>query len=498
MSKEHRIEYPCRLIAFVVSLSALFFLPAAVFAASLQFSPPSASYSNGQTFNVRVEASPDGDSINAVEATVLFDASKLAVQAVSKTGSAFSLWTTEPAFSNANGTIDFGGGSPTPFSNTSMLVTITFKAIAPGSAEVSFKDGGSVLAADGRGTNVLKTTKKGVYTVTAAEAPESTPAPTVGGNRPPAPVVESPSHPEEDEWYANNTAELKWKIPSGVTGVRLLMGKKPDSTPTVAYEPPIDTRIVDSIEDGVWYFHVQFENSAGWGDITHRTIRVDTTPPNPFDIVIIPAPEDASTTPPSVSFAATDDTSGIKEYTIEVEGKEPVTMTPDDLDTLPDKAYPMPRLYDGTYLVTVTAADFAGNTTESNVSVNLATGYVKETPSSAPAPVAPEQTGINWELFLIVFLLLVIVAMVTLFAIQRHRLIKEQDYLRKETRELRERMEKIFNVLQDELQEQIANLDGKPRLSASEKRILADLREALEVSEALINKEIEDVEKIFQ
>lgn len=481
-------------LASVASFGIFFLFPVMAFAASLQFSPSSASYDTGQTFNVRVEASPDGDSINAVEATVLFDSSKLAVQAVSKTGSAFSLWTTEPAFSNANGTVDFGGGSPTPFSNVSTLITITFKAIAPGSAEVSYKDGGSVLAADGRGTNVLKDTKKGVYTISAAtEAPPPPPS----GNRPPAPVVESPSHPEEESWYANNTAELKWKIPSGVTGVRLLMGKKPDSTPTVAYEPPIDTRIIDNIEDGIWYFHVQFENGNGWGEITHRAVRVDTVPPNPFDIVVVPAPEEASTTPPSISFTATDDTSGIEEYTIEVEGKDPVTMKPEDLEKLPNKAYQMPRLYDGTYLVTVTATDFAGNQTTSNKSVELATGYVKEAPAPT-APVVQEKTGTDWKLIFIVILLLIIVAMVTLFAIQRHRLIKEQDYLRKETRELRERMEKIFNVLQDELQEQIANLDGKPRLSASEKRVLADLREALEVSEALINKEIEDVEKIFQ
>ena len=74
----------------------------------------------------------------------------------------------------------------------------------------------------------------------------------------------------------------------------------------------------------------------------------------------------------------------------------------------------------------------------------------------------------------------------------------ERDYLRRETREIRDKMEKIFSVLQDELEEQISSLDNKPRLSASEKRVLKSLREALEVSEAFINKEIEDVEKILK
>jgi len=35
------------------------------------------------------------------------------VASISKTGSVFSLWTTEPTFSNANGTLNFGGGSET-------------------------------------------------------------------------------------------------------------------------------------------------------------------------------------------------------------------------------------------------------------------------------------------------------------------------------------------------------------------------------------------------
>jgi hypothetical protein len=122
-------------------------------AASVVFSPSTGSYGAGQTFTVTVQADPQTKSINAVEAKLTFDKSKLSVVSVSKTGSAFSLWTTEPAFSNTAGTIDFGGGSPTPFSSRSNLMSITFRALAEGSAAVSVSSA-SILAADGLGTDV--------------------------------------------------------------------------------------------------------------------------------------------------------------------------------------------------------------------------------------------------------------------------------------------------------------------------------------------------------
>lgn len=476
----------------IVLFVALFFVfPKFIFAADLSFSPSTASFDVGQTFNVRVEVNPDGESVNAVETEITFDTSKLSVTAVSKTGSTFSLWTTEPKFSNTAGTVNFGGGSPSPFAKTSTILTITFKALAPGSAEVEF-NGGSVLAADGLGTDVLNETRKSIYTINEVQAEPSPPPPS--GDLPPAPVVVSESHPDEEEWYAEDTAEFTWEIPKGADTVRLLLGSKPDTTPTVPYTPPIDTRIIDDLDEGVSYFHVQFRNEAGWGPTTHRKVQIDLTPPAAFDIVIVEGI--SSTTPPSLSFRTTDEVSGVKDYTIIIDGDETGTFTEEDLDAMEGKAFEMPRLLDGNYLVTVRAVDFAGNSTETDITVELATGNVPE--SDEPAEVVVEEKPINWWFVVAMILLLLIALLVGVIYIQRKRFIEERDYLRRETREIRDKMEKIFSVLQDELEEQIASLDNKPRLSANEKRVLKSLREALEVSEAFINKEIEDVEKVLR
>ncbi len=157
---------------------------------------------------------------------------------LSKTGSIFTLWTTEPIFSNSTGNIVFGGGVPANFSGTSgTIMTINLKAKANASAQVNFSSG-SVLAADGKGTNVLATMSGGTYTLKpsvvtppAEEAPaeEYTP-PTTPTGTPAAPIVFSSTHPDPEKWYSNNNSEFTWKLPSDVTGVSLMLSEKPTST----------------------------------------------------------------------------------------------------------------------------------------------------------------------------------------------------------------------------------------------------------------------------
>src|SRR6056297_327052 len=117
-------------LALLGGVAALFFLGfGTAQAADLVLSPSTGSYSSGQTFTATVRAVPGGDNVNAVESVLSFDPAQLSVVSVTRTGSVFTLWTTEPTFSNAAGTVTFGGGSPTPFTSTSNLITITFRAV---------------------------------------------------------------------------------------------------------------------------------------------------------------------------------------------------------------------------------------------------------------------------------------------------------------------------------------------------------------------------------
>jgi hypothetical protein len=73
-----------------------------------------------------------------------------------------------------------------------------------------------------------------------------------------------------------------------------------------------------------------------------------------------------------------------------------------------------------------------------------------------------------------------------------------EDKLRRETREIQDQMEKIFSALRDEIYDQVNLITKRPRLSKKEKEAVEGLNQALEVSETLIEKEINDVKTILE
>lgn len=490
-------------LVFYVFLSAVSF----VYAADVIVSPASGSYSNGQTFTVSVVADPKGDSINAVEAGLTFNKDVLSVVSVGKTGSAFTLWTTEPAFSNSAGTVTFGGGSPTPFSSRSTLMTITFKTIGEGSGAVAFANA-SALAADGRGTDVLKASPGGTYTVTAASAPEPTPPPTETasepeseeegsnaaisfGDPPRAPEVGSPAFIDEDVWYNKKDGIFTWDIPFDVSAVAVEISTSSENDPSEVFDPPIEEFIVNAqnIFDGIQYLSVQFENQVGWGGVTNRKIQIDTTPPEAF-LINVQAGTTVSSFPLLV-FEATDVTSGIDHYEMIVADKEPFDVSPDEAKL----GYLLTELEDGTYTVTVTAFDKAGNKTVSSVPVLITAGWMPVLETTDETSFWLFFTGKN---LFIIFLLLVAIGEFAYILYERKQNIIKEEKLRKETREIQDQMEKIFSALRDEIYDQVNAITKRPRLSKKEKEAVEGLNQALEVSETLIEKEINDVKKILK
>lgn len=132
----------------------LFVAPTFVQATELFIAPDSKTKEVGELFNAVIYLLPQGQLINAAEGTVTFDPNILQVISISKAGSVFSAWITEPSFDNASGIINFGGGLPQGFSGgMEPIVFITLKAQAEGKSTLSFQTS-SVLAADGLGTAI--------------------------------------------------------------------------------------------------------------------------------------------------------------------------------------------------------------------------------------------------------------------------------------------------------------------------------------------------------
>ena len=558
------------------------FFPILAFAqqASLFLSPNSGTFSVGQVFTVNVKVNSGGSpGINAADGTVKFDADYLKVLSVSTQSSIFLLWTTQPKFSNTLGTITFGGGTPQPYTGSAgTIFSITFKALKSGSAKVSFSNA-SVLAADGKGTNILGGTSGASFTIggvvskptptpklytTPSKTPIYTPQPETS-LLPSLPKIKSLTHPDEDKWYANKNPEFSWDLPADVIAVKLLIGSRPKSLPTVLYSPPIAKKKVDDLPDGIWYFHVRFKNNYGWGPIAHRRIQVDTIPPE--DLTVGITQEDEMDPSPKVTISAKDETSGIDYFEISVDGASSTKVLPKEAlagfnlsPQLPGNHTLLAIVYDKAGNKASTTKEFSikglnppiilemptrigstqaliikGTSDYPNVKVEIFfekdgkiikgetttnkdgswtyvhTGKLQkgiyfvwakvkdkrgaESLSSNKFRIQvaglPLVKNIWWIIVIILFL--VVLGNISFIFYQKNQLKKRKEKIRKELTELKETIERVFIALREELDEDIVKADRKKGLSRAEEEVRDKLREALDVSEELISKNLKDL-----
>jgi len=343
-----------KVIIYLSFFVALLFLPLKIEAAILYLAPETGTFQIGNTFSISVKINAQGTPINAADGIINFSPAELEVVGVSKSGSIFTLWPQEPTFSNQTGKIEFAGGSPQAFSGSGGTVfTILFKGKRDTVAKVNFSSG-SILAADGKGTNVLTEMRGGVYTIKAKETlpPAEEYIRPIGA--PSAPKIISPTHPDSEKWYQNNNPVFKWQLPSDVKAVRILVDKNPNSIPTVYYSPPISEKKLENWEEGVWYFHCQLQNDKGWGSVGHFKFKIDISPPEKFEISVKEG-EKIFTTTPTLVFKTEDKVSGIDFYEVRIGNLEPVRVK--------EGEYQSPPLAPGKYNIVVKAIDFAGNET---------------------------------------------------------------------------------------------------------------------------------------
>lgn len=339
-------------------------------AATLSASPSTGVYTTGSNFTVTVLVNTESKSINAAEGVLTYNPKELSVVSVNRNSSIFNLWVTEPTFSNSAGTINFSGGLPSGYAGSAGTVfTVTFKPILAGTPRISFT-GGSVLANDGQGTNVLSKMSGGTYTV---KAPSDQPKAEVieyvaPANTPATPVVSSPTHPDSSSWYAQTKAVLNWNIPSDVVSIRTLIDDLPSSVPTKIYDTPIKTITLEDLEEGESYFHIQFKNNEGWGRVAHYRLGVDTVDPQEFSINL--APDSDGSNPVQVLALSTKDSadaSPVKRYKVKIDNGEEYEYIDDKLT----KQIVLPTLNPGNHLVVIEAFDGAGNSSINTFSFNI-------------------------------------------------------------------------------------------------------------------------------
>jgi len=128
----------------------------------------------GSRFVVWVGVDSATSQINAVDTVLDYDPAYLQVTAISKGGSDFSLWTTEPTYSNTDGLIEVGAGAPSPLQGISKLIAVEFTSVQTGTTTIEVSNTTEILQADGRGTDVYQVSPSPVYTIASSEPYEAT------------------------------------------------------------------------------------------------------------------------------------------------------------------------------------------------------------------------------------------------------------------------------------------------------------------------------------
>jgi len=352
----------------VLVVLIVFLFPLFTFANTIGLSPSVGVYQTGKTFPVNVYMTSTSQAVNAVSVNLTFPVDKLQVVSISKSSSVLSLWVTEPTYSNNNGTVSFEGVVPNPgFQGVAgRIVTINFKVIGQGEAPVKFGTS-QLLANDGNGTNILKNINSATYTLTGSQEPTpvNTPAPIVTGV-PKPPSITSTEYSIQTNWYPIKIGSFSWNLPADVTADRILVNKEPVSDGSVVYTPAITTKQIASTDDGIWYIHVQLKNASGWSQAGNYMFRVDTVPPENFSVTEIVS-ADPTEPRPSFALSATDVTSGVKNYVIQIDDMPPVTWVDDGAGV-----YHSVNLKPGIHTLVAKAFDEANNFATASTNFSIA------------------------------------------------------------------------------------------------------------------------------
>ena len=123
---------------------------------SLYISPPSENPRVGNNFTLQIKTDSLEQPINAIKGVLSYNKERVEIINVSKIGSIFNLWVEEPQFSNVEGKLRFQGGVPKPgfIGNGGTVLLVILRAKTAGPTSLIWEKG-EVLAADGKGTNIL-------------------------------------------------------------------------------------------------------------------------------------------------------------------------------------------------------------------------------------------------------------------------------------------------------------------------------------------------------
>lgn len=177
--------------------------------------------------------------------------------------------------------------------------------------------------------------------------------------------ISSPTNPDQEGWYSNQSAIFSWKSEVEITGVSIEFNENPSTTPDFISEGVFYSKTYEHLASGVWYFHLRIKSKSGWSNVYHFKIQIDRKTPDDFEIEVN-NDGDFTSPNPKLYFEAKDDLSGISYYKIEIDGEEVSLVTPGEINP-----FVTPLQFVGLHKVVVTAIDGPGNEKKSFIDVNI-------------------------------------------------------------------------------------------------------------------------------
>lgn len=181
---------------FISIFFAILFFPLTlkpVQAAYFEPNPATINVNAGETFTVKVNINTEGEEVNSADIYLNFNSSLIEAQQITA-GSFFPTVTNDISAGMVYiaAMVDDPASSKT---GSGEVATITFKALANGSAEISFDcDSSKIVKADVNATNILVCSKNNKTTLTigsGGSTTSSTPAPTTVSSLPKSGVFDN-------------------------------------------------------------------------------------------------------------------------------------------------------------------------------------------------------------------------------------------------------------------------------------------------------------------
>jgi len=329
----------------VLAIFGIFFFQNQTQAAILFTAPHQQEINQGETFLVEIRLDSANEVINAVEGQISYPVNLVEAIEVSQGGSFLTIWPVKPTVDKAAGLITFTGGIPQgSLVVNGKILTVTFRAkntIGTAEIEINTTQSGVYLN-DGLGTRTDLRTLVGSYQISESAVSDL--------------VINSSTHPQENQWYAKSTALLSWQLKEGAL-YSYKLSRDALTEPDDEIEEVIGEVSYTDLSDGIYYFFLK-EKSANndWSKPVSRKLLIDVTPPQSFQVLLSQEINEFAGQY-FLTFATHDLTSGIDQYQV-LEGNQLYSNAESPFilkDQTRSKA------------ITVKAIDKAGNVSESTL-----------------------------------------------------------------------------------------------------------------------------------